>query len=58
MTKSNLKKISYHVIAVTLSFLRYYVTEKHNQSNVTKLFHFGPLPIKILATLVFLGKYG
>jgi len=26
---------------------RYYVTEKCHQINVTRVFHFGPLPIKI-----------
>jgi len=25
----------------------YYVTEKLHQTNVTRFFHFGPLPIKI-----------
>jgi len=25
---------------------RYYVTEKYHQTNVTKIFYFGPLPIK------------
>jgi len=31
-----------------------YVTESRHQNNVTKIFQFGPLPIKILATPVVL----
>jgi len=41
MTKSNFKNQLWHH--------RYYITEKRHQINVTKFFHFGPLPIKISA---------
>jgi len=44
MTKWKFKK------AVITSFQwhhRYYVTEKRHQTNVTRFFYFGPLPIKI-----------
>jgi len=40
MKKSNFLKISYDVISVTSLSLRH-------QTNVTRFFYFGPLPIKI-----------
>jgi len=42
--KIKLKKNSYDVTSVTSSLLRH---QKYHQTNVTRFFTFGPLPIKI-----------